>query len=151
MKMLSNTLDILANERITGRRERAERMWAQAHLLRADDRALLRLHLDAGNSFNQIARMLGVRPSTVARRLRRIAERLNDPTYPLCAQHRRQFSKVELAVIRDFFVRGLSVRQISRGRKLSYYRARAVVLRAQEFAAATYAEGIPGQGRKETP
>jgi DNA-binding CsgD family transcriptional regulator len=136
MTTQNSSLDILERDRLTGQRDRAEQMWALAHLLTADDRALLRLHLDAGNSFRQIARMLGVRPSTVARRLRRIAKRLSDPTYPLCVRNRQRFSKDELAVIRDFFVKGLPLRQISRARNVSYYRARAAVEKAQGFATA---------------
>jgi len=139
MKTRSGSLEVLEFEPTTGRRGRAERMWSRAHLLSTDDQTLLRLHLDGGHSFSQIGRLLGLRPSTVGRRLRRITERLADPTYPLCVRYRHRFSHIELIVIRDFFVRGRSVQQISAARNVSYYASRAAVRKARKFVAANRA------------
>ncbi|MBN2128356.1 MAG: hypothetical protein JW741_02630 [Sedimentisphaerales bacterium] len=134
MKSLSGLSEVFDFRDTTPQRESAERILARAHLLTNRDRALLALHVDAGNSFHQIARLLGVRPTTVARRIRKITERLADPTYPLCARSPERFAKLELSIIRDFFVRGLSMAEISRGHGVSYYRARATVQKAEAFA-----------------
>jgi transposase-like protein len=117
------------------RRDQAERIWTRADLLGNEDRTLLRLHLDHGSSYRQIARLMGVRPTTVARRIRRITKRLLDDTYPACRRHRTCFSPLQLAVIRDFFARGMTMRNISRKHHITYYRVRSTVLAAQQFAA----------------
>ena len=135
MKHLSSSPNVLDFSETAEQREFAERTWARAHLLTDADRVLLALHLDAGSSFGQIARLVGVQPTTVARRVRRIVARLVDQTYPICAQNRQRFTESELDIIRDFFVRGLSVARISRDHEVTYYRARAIVQMAQECAA----------------
>lgn len=134
MKNVSDPSKIVDFRDTTREREYAERIWARAHLLTNRDRALLALHVDAGNSFHQIARLLGVRPTTIARRIRKITERLVDQTYPLCARSPERFAELELSIIRDFFVRGLSMAEISRAHGVSYYRARATVQKAEAFA-----------------
>jgi hypothetical protein len=44
------------------------------------------------------------------------------------------FGAPELAVIRDHFVRGLSLARICRDHNLCYYRARRIVEKARRFA-----------------
>lgn len=123
------------------RRDLAERLWARAGLLSDDDRTLLSMYLDHGSSYRQIARLIGVRPTTVARRIRKITERLLDETYPICLRHRGCFSEPQLAVIRDFFARGLTMTDISQMHGLSYYRVRSTVLAAQQFVGSVRRRG----------
>ena len=101
-------------------------------LLVGEDRALMTMYLDSGHSFRQLARLTGSSPTTVARKIRKLARRLADETYPLCLRNKPEFSVLELHVIRDHFVRGLSCGRISRNRNLSYYRVRATVLKARK-------------------
>ena len=108
-------------------------------LLAGPDRALMTLYLDSGHSFRQLARLTGASPTTVARKIRRIARRLADETYPLCLRSKSEFSVLELHVVRDHFVRGLSCGRISKHRNLSYYRVRETVLKARRYAASVCA------------
>lgn len=103
-------------------------------LLAEEDRALMGLYLDSGHSLRQLARLAGTSPSTVARRIHRITQRLADPTYFVCLQCRSIFSDLELAIIRDYFVRGRSYLGISRRRSLTSYRVRTIILKAKRFA-----------------
>jgi hypothetical protein len=103
-------------------------------LLAEEDRALMGLYLDSGHSLRQLARLAGTSPSTVARRIHRITHRLADPTYFVCLQSRSVFSDLELAIIRDYFVRGCSYLRISRCRSLTTYRVRTIVLKAKKLA-----------------
>jgi len=106
-------------------------------LLVGEDRALMTLHLDSGHSFQQLSRLTGASPTTVARKIRRIARRLADETYPLCLRNKSEFSVLELHIVRDHFVRGLSCGRIRRNRNLSYYRVRTTVLKARRYAASS--------------
>ena len=103
-------------------------------LLAGEDRVLMSLYLDDGHSFGQIARLIGASPTTIARRVRRIARHLADETYPLCLAQKSAFSRLELAIVRDHFVRGHTCSQISRQRRLTYYRVRTTIHKARTFA-----------------
>jgi DNA-binding Lrp family transcriptional regulator len=108
-------------------------------LLAGEDRLLMTLYLEDGHSYRQIARLIGANPTTVARRVRRVARRLIDETYSVCLENRSAFSGPELAILRDYFLRGLSFARIGRKRGTSYYRARTTVLKARELVAAATA------------
>ncbi|MCL5281137.1 MAG: helix-turn-helix domain-containing protein [Planctomycetes bacterium] len=127
---------------VTGR-ETAEQWRGQvdlldlrAHLLDRQDRTLLQMYLEAGLSFHEIARWTGLSPSTVCRRIHRIIQRLSDPTYPICLRHPRYFRPKELDVIRDHFVRGLSLACLRRRRHVGHRRLRRIIVKARRMARA---------------
>jgi len=115
-------------------RDTADQLKPLVDLLIGDDKTLLLMYIQAGCSFQQLARLAGVNRSSVGRRIRRIVQRLSDPTYTLCLDSRWRFTDLEKAVIRDHFVRGLSLKRICRDHDLCYYRARAIVERARHVA-----------------
>ena len=112
-----------------------EALRMRAHLLTGEDRALLEMHLEHGNSFRQIARLVGRSHQTVGRRIHRIVRRLTDDTYAVCLGNREEFNGRELALIKDHFVCGLSERCISRSRDVPRYRVRAILCKARRYAA----------------
>ncbi len=115
----------------------------QADLLTGVDRTLLTTYMQAGCSFHQLGRLTGMNRSSVGRRIRRILRRLSDRTYILCQESRSGFSDLEMAVIRDHFIRGVSLRRIAKDHQLCYYRARVIVERAR--AVAREADAAPAQ------
>jgi len=129
--------------RLPSRREAAEQ-WREtvdllelrANLLDSEDRALLRMHLEAGRNFHEMARLIGLSPSTVCRRIHRMVRRLSDPTYPACLRNQRSFSRLELDVIRDHFVRGLSLACIRRRQGLGHRRVGRIIAKARQMARA---------------
>ena len=125
-------------DRRAARRDLVERLRENWGLLGPEERLLLKMHLEAGGSLDEIARVTGVSRSTASRRIRRVIRRLCDRTYPRCAAQPRSFGGAELAVVRDHFVRGLSLRRICREHGLCYYRARAIVQRARRCATGAY-------------
>ena len=117
------------------KRDLAEIMRLRANLLAGDDRILLEAYLKGGGSVRQIARLAGVKPSSVWGRIRRIIRRLYDSTYLLCVEDPCGLTAAELAIVKDNLVRGLSIKDISRKRNLSYYRVRSTILKAKRRAA----------------
>lgn len=115
-------------------RDAADQLRPLADLLVGDDRTLLLMYIQAGCSFQQLARLAGRNRSSVGRRVRRIIRRLSDPTYTLCLDDRWGFSDLERAVVRDHFVRGRSLKRICRDLGLCYYRARVIVEKARQVA-----------------
>jgi hypothetical protein len=129
------------DERIVGARETARKRDAvevfrmRAHLLTGEDRAMLEMHLEHGNSFRQIGRLMGLDSRNVGRRIRRITRRLADGTYSICLSNRDDFNGHELALIKDYFVLGLSERGISRKRAVTLYRVKTTLRKARRYAA----------------
>jgi transposase len=117
-------------------RTRVDLLDLRAHLLDRQDRALLQMHLAGGRSFNEIARWTGLSPSTVCRRIHRMIRRLSDPTYPICLGNPRQFSPQELDIIRDHFVRGLSLACVRRRHHLGHRRLRRIIDKARQTTGA---------------
>lgn len=115
-------------------RDAADRLRPLADRLVGDDRTLLLMYIQAGCSFQQLARLAGKNRSSVGRRIRRIIRRLSDPTYTLCLDDRWGFNDLERAVIRDHFVRGLSFRRICKDHDLCLYRIRVIVEKARQVA-----------------
>ena len=122
-------------DRRAARRESTERWRERLDLLEREDLLLLKMRLDAGSSLEEIAQVAGTSRSTVCRRIHRMIRRLGDETYTHCARDRASFSEPELTVIRDRFVRGLSLARIGRDHHLCYYRVRAIVRKARRFVA----------------
>ena len=120
-------------ERLPARRDVVEVLRERLDLLDTEERVLLRTYLEAGSSFDALARLTGMNRSTVCRRIHRLVRRLYDETYVRCEADRAWFSTSELAVIRDYFVRGFSLKRICRDHDLGYYRARAIIEKARHF------------------
>ncbi len=123
-------------DRGPAQRETMELLRSRIDLLTGTDRTLVMMYLENGNSVRQIAELAGLQTSTVARRIHRIVERLHDETFLLCLKQRDCFSEIELAIVKDYFVLGLSARRISSNRNVSYYRARAAIRKARQLASA---------------
>lgn len=125
----------LPHRRALEQRDLLEILRMRADLLAGEDRTLMQMYLDSGHSFRQLAQLTGSSPSTIARRIRRIAERLTDNIYFVCLRRRRRFRGRELAIVRDHFVRGLSLMHISQSRNISYYTIRRIIAKARRMAA----------------
>jgi predicted DNA-binding protein YlxM (UPF0122 family) len=126
-------------DRGPAQRETMELLRSRIDLLTGTDRTLIMMYLEHGNSVRQIAELAGLQTSTVARRIHRIVERLHDETFLLCLNQRDSFSELELAIVKDYFVLGLSASRISSNRNVSYYRARAAIRKARQLASASWA------------
>jgi transposase-like protein len=124
----------LAERRVNDKRDMADLLRGRARLLCGSDRALAQMYFDQGSSFRQIARLAGVTPATVGRRIRRIVRRLADETYPLCLAGHDDFTGRELVLIKDYFVRGLTMTRISREQGVPYHRVRGTIRKARKYA-----------------
>ena len=104
-----------------------DRLLSRMALLNAEDRLLLEMHLEHGVTYEQMARICGVHPSTVARRVRQITRRLLADEYITIVRHRRQFRPDELAVAYDRYLLALGYRAIARRRQLGTKKVRQII------------------------
>jgi DNA-binding transcriptional ArsR family regulator len=133
--MLWSNLPMVSLRELAREREVMEVLRGRASLLAGEERALLTMYLESGSSVCQIARLTGLRRSTVSRRIRKVIARLCDETYLVCVRQRGRFAERELTLIKDHFVRGLSARGIARSRKVSLYRVRMTLRQARRLLA----------------
>lgn len=105
-------------------RDRMEILRSRLGLLSGADRVLMTMYVQNGNSFRQIARVQGVSETCVARKVHKIARRLTDGQYIRCLRHSGRLTPSQMAIARDFFLRGLAMSRIAARRDSSVHRVR---------------------------
>ena len=118
-------------------RDRIDVLRSRVSLLRGEDKLLMTMYLENGNSFRQIARLVGVNVATVARKIHKLTKRLIDGEYVTCLRNRDKFTKVELAVAKDYFLLGLTIKEMAAKHSYSIYRTRKTLKRIQQLIEAT--------------
>lgn len=127
MSHLNSNMSEQALEMKGLRRGQLELLQGRLGLLRGRDKVLMTMYIVNGNSFRQIARLRGVSETSIARRIHRIAERLTNGEFLLCVRNRDKLSRRQMAVARDYFLTGLSIKQIAEKRSMSMYAVRKVL------------------------
>ena len=113
------------------RRNRIEMLYHRVSLLSGKDKILMTMYLSNGNTFAQMARLIGVNEATVGRRINKIIKRLVDGEYITCLRNRDKLSNKELEIARKYFLCGMSIRTISEKQGLSFYRVRQILKKIQ--------------------
>jgi predicted DNA-binding protein YlxM (UPF0122 family) len=106
------------------RRSRMEILRRRLELLNGADKVLMTMYVEKGSSFRQIARLRGVSEASVARRVHQLTQRLIDGEFLTCVRNRDRLTGRQMALARDAFLTGLSLRQIAEKRRVSIYAVR---------------------------
>lgn len=114
-------------------REAIELLRNRINLLEGQEKVLMKMYLENGNSVRQMARLTGVNETTIARRIRRMTKRLIDGQYIECLRCRSEFTKTELAIAKDYFLMGISMRRIAANRRSTYYFVRETLKKIRGF------------------
>ena len=101
-----------------------ELLRSRLNLLSGTDKLLMTMYIEHGNSIRQIARIRGATETSIARRIRAISKRLADGPYIDCLRCREKLTSRQLAIAKDYYLMGLSIRRIAAKRRWSYYRVR---------------------------
>ena len=94
-------------------RDEADLVRSRLNLLAGEDKLLVTMYLEKGSSFRQLAGLTGVSDTIIARRVYRLVRRLTDGRYVACLRNRSRLTDAELAIARDHFLMGLSIRKIA--------------------------------------
>jgi len=105
-----------------GYRDETDLLRSRVNLLAGEDKLLLTMYLDKGSSFRQLAGLTGVSDTIIARRVYRLVRRLTDGRYVACLRNRSRLTDAELAIAKDHFLMGLSIRKIAPKYRLTRYR-----------------------------
>jgi DNA-directed RNA polymerase specialized sigma subunit len=114
-------------------REQIDVLRKRVSLLSKKEKVMLTMYLENGNTFYQMAQLAGVTESTIARRIHRALGRLIDGQYMACLKNRDKLSEKELAIAKDYFLSGLSLKGVSKNQKRSYYNIRQTLKRIEKI------------------
>jgi len=118
-----------------GCRDRIDLLRSRVGLLSGEDRMLMTMYIENGNSFRQMARLAGVNEARIARRIHKVTERLMNGEYITCLRNRNRFEEGELDVAKDYLLAGLSIKKIARRRDRTYYGVRKTLKKIQGIIA----------------
>jgi len=112
-------------------RDRIDLLRSRVSLLTGKDKLLMTMYLENGNSFRQMARLVGVNEASIARRIHKLTRRLMNGEYITCLRNRDKFNKNELDIAKDYFLAGLSMKKIAEKRGSTYYCVRKTLKKIQ--------------------
>ncbi len=118
-----------------GHRDRIDLLRSRVGLLSGEDRMLMTMYIENGNSFRQMARLSGINEMRIARRIHKVTERLMNGGYITCLRSRGKFSKGELDIAKDYLLAGLSIKKIAKKRNATYYGVRKALKKIQGIIA----------------
>lgn len=121
-------------------RDKADLLLSRLSLLSGEDKLLMIMYWENGNSLRQISKLAGVNRVTIARRIHKITERLMEGQYITCLRNRNRFTKSEMTIAKDYFMLGLSMKKISSKRNWSYYKVRQTLEKIQRILATACSE-----------
>jgi DNA-binding Lrp family transcriptional regulator len=127
MKMIYENI---SEETLTAKtylRDQVELLSKRVYLLDGKDRALLKMCLENGSSFRQIALLIGINETSIARRVHKLIKRLTTGKYITCLQNREKFTEFQMGIAKDYFLNGLSLKNTAQKHCLSYYRTREII------------------------
>jgi hypothetical protein len=114
-------------------RKSADILRNRLDLLDGDDKVLMRMYVEAGSSFRQMARLAGVNEVTVARRIRSTTRRLVNGQYLNCLRHREKLTAIELDIAKDYYLKALPMKGISARRGWTYYRTQRTICKIRRL------------------
>ncbi len=131
MKKIHKNLPQSSVKTRTEYRDRIDLLRSRVGLLTGKDKVLMTMYMENGNSFRQMARLVGVNEARIARRIHKVTERLVNGEYITCLRNRDKFDKGELDIAKDYFLAGLSMKKIAKKRDSTYYCVRKALKKIQ--------------------
>ncbi len=111
------------------RRDELDLLRSRLHLLNGKEKVLMTMYLENGSSFRQIARLTGISDTSIARRINILTERLTDGEYIVCLRNREKFTRDQMTIAKDYFLVGLSMKEIAVKRRWSRYHVRETIIK----------------------
>ena len=105
-------------------RDLADSILSRAEYLARPDRTLILAVYEDNRRISHLARMMGLHPRSLRRRIRRLIERMMSPKFAFVAARRDQWSATQRRVATACVLHGLSIKAASEQLKLSHYTVR---------------------------
>ncbi|OQY05129.1 MAG: hypothetical protein B6I25_06095 [Planctomycetales bacterium 4572_13] len=142
------------NDKSVIAREKLDNMAGVLHgrsvRLDSKKKALLRMIVDQGGSYGQVARLSGEHASTVSRRFRAMVRRLRGGTARAADEMLRQLTPLEKTILIESFLYGTGQKAIAAKLGVSRYRVRKVLQPFQDNKQTAARSAIAGMGDRIT-
>ena len=102
-------------------------------LLDGKDRLLMTMYLENGYSVFKISKVTDLCQGSIARRIKRLQKILLEGRYITCLHNRDRFNRYQMEIAKDYFLKDLSIRQITIKRLRSYYHIRETILKIKSI------------------
>lgn len=133
MKKIHTNISQKTQEAKNRYRDEIDLLRGRLNLLNGKDKVLMTMCLENGNSFRQIARLTGISDTSIARKINGLTKRLIDGQYIVCLRKCDKFTREQMAIAKDYFLTGLSMRKIAVKRHRSFYHVRETVKKIQSI------------------
>ena len=133
MKMIHKNVPKKSLTTKNNNRSKTELLRSRLDLLDGKDKFLMTLYLENGYSIFQISRLIAISEASISRRIRRLKKRLLGGEYLDCLRNREKFNKRQMAIAKDYFLTGLSVRDITKKRNLTVYHVRETITQVKDI------------------
>lgn len=115
------------------RRDELDLLRSRLHLLNGKEKVLMTMYLENGSSCRQIARLTGACDTSIARRINRLTKRLMDGQYIVCLRNRDKFTRDQMTIAKNYFMAGLSMKEIAVKRRWSCYHVRETIIKIKSI------------------
>ena len=121
-------------------RDRVDLILNRLSMLSGEEKLLMTMYWENGNSLRQISKLAGVSRAIIARRINKLTESLMESQFIDCLRYRDKFTQAEMAIARDYFLLCKSMKKIAEKRHLSFYHVRQTLEKIQQFLATVSTE-----------
>lgn len=121
-------------------RDRVDLIRQRLSMLSGEEKLLMTMYWENGNSLRQISRLAGSNRKSIARRINKLTERLMEGKYITCLRYRDKFTMREMAIAKEYYLLGLSMKKIADKRRVSFYYVRKTIEKIQQLLATVSTE-----------
>ena len=104
-----------------------EKLATRVDMLPVQQRTFVRLFQSTGK-YRPIAKMAGVHEANIARRLKKIAERISSNNFIAALSQNGSLPCETMEILKDYFVADLPMIRIAKNRNISCYKVRKIIL-----------------------
>ena len=133
MKIIHGNLSKQNLKDIRNDRTHIELLRSRLDLLDGKDKLIMTLFLENGYSFFKISQVTDMCRTSIARRINRLIKKLLKGKYLTCIQNCDKFNRYQMAIAKDYFLRGLSIREITKKRHRSVYHVRETIFQIKSI------------------
>jgi predicted DNA-binding protein YlxM (UPF0122 family) len=109
-------------------REEIDLLSSRIDLLQGKDKLLMTMYLENGYSFFKIAKVTGLSQASISRRINRLIKKLLKGRFLSCLRNRDKLNRYQMLIAKDYFLKGLSIREIAKKRVCTIYQMRETIL-----------------------
>ena len=112
---------------LRGYLDAADALESRLEFLEGKEKILMEMRVRQGATFGQIAALIGMHQSSIARQVRKLRGRLLKGAFVVCLRNRDRLNDQQLAIARDRYLARLPIPLIAKKHKCTLYRVRSVL------------------------